>query len=532
MSRLKKFADVLPACATACALLVLGYFLLPHLVFFSFRPVLLLSTESAQDISASSGLARERANQRMILKNVQGVVFTEETLQDLQKSGRAFVASGEELLRMFKLQSVASYYVFEQVRDKNLKPDGSYIFFSESALFERVFEELKRRLPLGSVAVYERGIFRGDASFPDNFILECSVPAERLETLPLGWPVERIRETLEALKTREGDTLWPVLWSEGPASIRDPAAPDTAIPTAVRLTFPLLRFPYDSIRIIHDPAELIGVPRSSDLKSLLSYPELPPRAPLVLSVLLILAAGVRLTQWISWAIPITAALLVILFALLPAHQNWVLEGIAVLLPPSALLSWMAAADKFRASLNRAGRPFLQSFTLANFSGWIVPFLVVPGWLLSTLFWQFPSLPLHRCAVYGITAAPVMAALLFLAVWGIEVSNRPVYPRHIRTGLELALSAVLLIGCTSAWILAIASSAAWARWMALLEQTRGRSLEDAPGNYAAFFIASALGLKIFFDASPAAAAVLLMAAFAAGAIFAAAWISRAPSAKAA
>lgn len=513
----------LPASVSVVILVVLGFYLLPHLTYFSYRPVLLLSRDAAQSVLSATGATRDRSSKWLIQKNVQGVVFFEETLQDLQKAGRAFVASGEELLRLFKLQSVASYYVFEQIRDKNLNPAGSYVFISEAPLFNRVFEILRWRLAPGDVVIFERGIFKGDASFPDNFILESSVSAEKIRTLPLGWPVEKIEETLSALQSRRGDTLWPVLWSESSAPFASVTMPDTELPGAVHLQLPLLRVPYDSVRIVHDPVELISLPRSSNLGSLLALPTLPPNLPLGLAILVILVASLRLTRWIRWSILITAGFLVLLFALLPSQKNWVLEGVTALLFPSALICWMASADEFRSA---RGRGALQGINLLKFSLISIVFLAPAGWLLATLFWQFPSLPLPACAVAGILAVPAISAALFLAVWGIEVSNRPIYPRHLRTGLELAGAMAILYGSTSGWVLSAAEAIAWARWLVLVERTHGRSLEDAPGNYAAFFVASALGLKLFFEVSPLFAVLIHLAAFACGHVLAASWLARA------
>lgn len=525
MNALRRATRSGPAWVSIASFLALSFYLLPHLAYFSCRPILLLSHDAAQSIAASSGAAREHAFKWLMIKNVQGVVFYEETLEDLQKTGRLFVASGEEVLRLFKLQSVVSYYVYEQVRDKNLKPRGSYVFISDASVFDRVWQELKWRLSPDDVSIFERGNFRGDASFPDNFILESSIPPEKLVRIPLGWPVERIRETLASLQAQRAETLSPVLWSEDPAmfSAKPAAALDTALPAAIRLHLPLLRFPYDSIRIVHDPAELISLPRSSDLKSLLSLPVLPANLPLALAILFILAASLRLSQWISWSIAISAALMVAMFALLPSQKIWVLEGVAALLPPAGLFCWMAAADQFRSG---QGRPLLGFFTFIKFLGMIVLYLATAGWLLATLIWQYPALALDRYAVYGIMVVPVCSALLFLAVWGIEVANRPIYPRHIRTGTELLLAAGVLFGCTTAWILVLAAAAAWFRWLVLVERTRGRTLEDAPGNYAAFFAASALSLKLFFGSSPLTAALGLAAAFGFGAILSTAWLSRA------
>ncbi|OGH55691.1 MAG: hypothetical protein A3G34_01315 [Candidatus Lindowbacteria bacterium RIFCSPLOWO2_12_FULL_62_27] len=513
MNALKRAAQAAPAAIAAVTLLVLGVYLLPHLAWFSHQPVLLLSRDAAQAILSSSGSAYERTVTRIVTKNVQGVVFSEDTLEDLEQSGRAFVASGEELLRLFKLQSVASYYVFEQVRDKNLIPNGSYVFFSEAQLFDHVFNELKLRLPPGTVRVFERGIFKGDASFPDNYILESTVPIETLKTLAIGWPVQRIREITDALKTRAGDTLWPVLWSTEQGA---------EVPGAVRLDASYLRFPYDSVRIVHDPMELVVLRRGAELAAFQSAPRLPAATPLVLSILMILAASVRLSQWFAGSILIFAVLVVVILALLPSHEPWVLEGLSALLPPAALISWMAAADRFRSKRNSA---ILAPAHLFGFAAHSVLFLAAPGWLLSTLFWQYPALPLGDRAVWGLLLAPLCSAALFLAVWAIEVSNRPIFPRHLRTGLELGLSAAILFGVSSAWILCLAAAGAWSRWFVLLDRTRGSALEDAPGNYAAFFVASALGLKLFFETTPIAAVLWILTALMAGAGGASAWLAR-------
>ncbi len=522
MTRLLRVCQAAPAWVFGCALVLLAIYFIPHLVYFSNRPALILSEPAARAVLELSGPARERTVQRLISKNVEGVVFREETLRDLESSGRVFVASGEELLRLFKLQSVASYYVFEQIRDKQLNPAGSYIFFSESALFERVQAELKLRLPPGSVAVYERGIFRGDASFPDNFILESPYPPAVLRTVSLGWPVDRIKQMRRAVEERVSDTVWPVLWTDDPWLRGTSVTLAEGELTAVRLRTPFLRFPYESIHVVDDLDDLLGLARGSDLMDLEFLPPLPQNMPMLLSILAILAWSLSLSQWIPWSLLLSASWIVLILVLMPAHRDWVIQGTVLLLPAAALISWMGAADRFRARMNQS---ILSLRGLGRSMGGLVLFLMTGGWLLSTLIWQHESLPLDHLTVYGLMAVPAFSCLLFLSVWGIEVSNRPIYPRHLRTGMELALALGLILLCRQPWVLFVFAALAWARWLVLIERTRGRTLEHAPGTYAAFFCASALTVKLFVIASPLMASALILSAYGIGHTGATVWIAR-------
>lgn len=510
---------------------VLGVYLLPHLFLFSRHPVLLMSEESARSLSSFTGPERDRTFQRLITKNIQGVVFRQETLQDLESSGRAFVASGEELIRLFKLQSVASYYAFEQIKDKNLNPGGSYVFFSEQAVYQRVLGELKRQLAPGTVDVFERGIFRGDASFPDNFILESSIPSAKLRQMPLGWPVERIRDTLDQLQARRGDTLWPVFWAEDPQSLAAPIKMDlgSGIPPAIALNPEYLRFPYLSVRIIHEPSELVGARPSPRIERFLSVPRIHPHVSLGLAIAWVVVCATMLNAWISWSRLLAAGLLVAALALTPSQLDWTVQGICFLMPSAALLVWMSMSDKFRASL---GQPLGRPLSVLRYSLWMVMFLGAPGWLLSTLLWEYPELNLARISEYGLIVVPLCAGVLFLSVWGIQVANRPLYLRNIRTGVEMALAGFILIKISSFWILACASSLAWAHWLVLHEWTRGMPLEDAPGNYAAFFVASALTLKMFFVGSPVSAVVVMVVLFVMAASGAAIFLARSSGASSA
>lgn len=520
----RRILGILPSAVSIGTLLILGFYFLPHLVYFTRHPAVLFSEDAAQMVIRATGPDRERALSRMMTKNVQGVVFHEETLGDLESSGRVFIASGEELIRIFKLQSVASYYVYEQIRNKNIDPAGSYLFFSDAAVFERVYAELRRRLPPGSIKVYERGIFRGDASFPDNFILESKVSQSDIRSLSFGWPAERIRRTLRQLQVQRGDTMWPVLWSESASPVPSHAT-DTDMQLAIRLDLPLLRFPYDSIRIVQDPFELVQMPVSSSLSSVLSMPQPASNLPMVLAVCIVLAAALRLYQWTVWAYMLSAILLVSMFVLLPGELSWVLGGLAGLLPPCILFSWMTVADDIRA---KKGGILKSPISMAIFVGWASVLIGSAGWILSTLFWQYPYLPLSRCSEYGILIIPGVAAVLFIAVWGIKVANHPIYPRHLRTGMEIIAAGWILFAASSMWILLLAGTLAWARWVMSVERTRGQVTENSPGNYTAFFAASAFGLKLFFTHSPLSSIFFLAVSISLGALIASAWLSRTSS----
>lgn len=519
MDRLKAVLFRSPAWICAGLFLFLGVYLAPPLVYFSARPALILSEPSAREILAMPDFARRRAVERMKSRNVQGVAFREATLADLESAGRVFVASGADLLRLFKIQSIASYYVFEQVRDKNLKLGGSYIFFSESVLFEYVYSELKSHLAPGEIAVYERGIFRADASFPDNFVLESSLSPDVLRHMPLGWLKSDVDKILKAISQESGDSLWPVF---------HPSKPGTAVPEGqFVLTESHLRPPYDIVRIVRDPLELVDLPSGSALSDLRGLPVLPTHALLAFSIIFVLIALLRIFEWISWAPLLAAVFVVLTLALLPTQLSWVAGGLVFLVPPASLLLWTAAAESFRL---KAQGVRTSPANLGIFFGQLLLFLAVPGWLVSALMWSFAQLPLKFIATSGTAALPLVSAALFLLVWAIGSQNKPVYLRHILTGLEITAVTAVLFFVDAPWVLAPAGVWAWFRWFFLLERTRGRAQEDSPGNFAAFITASALGLKLFVSCPPLTALAFLLASPALAVLAARLWISKSSAAQ--
>ncbi|MBI4179041.1 hypothetical protein HY522_06450 [bacterium] len=493
----------------------IAVYLLPHILYFSWRPAILLTESAVRDIQAMPAVARKRMAERIRQKNVQGVAVPELTLADLEASGNAFVASGNDLLRIFKIQSIASYYVFEQVRDKNLKNDGSYIFFSESALFEAVHTALKSRLDQGEIAVYERGIFRADASFPDNFILESSVPPGRIRDMPLGWVMPPAAGALSALTELTGESTY--------RAVLHPASPASRTDTGYFVIHePYLRFPCRSIRIIDDPLDLIHARRGASLQSVFAVPVASPDACLAVAGLLVLLALLSFVQWTVWAPAVAAGFVVLTLAILPAQINWAALGMAFLLPPAGLILWVAASDTGRL---RAHPVWGSAKFGGRFLGVLFLSALVPGWLISSLAWQFPHLQIGRYAFFGNLLLPFISTGLFLAVWSIEASNRSLYLRHVRMGLELAMAAVVLAAPVSPGIVCVAAVCAWARWMVLLERARLRAQEDSPGIWAVFFISGALGLKLFLTVSPVYASLLNLSGVILAAFIGRAWMLR-------
>ncbi len=511
MNRFDRAIRIASLAACVLILAVLAAYQAPIVAYYRYRPVMLLSEEAALTIGTLSGPARERTMTRLRTKNMRGVIFREETLEDLEQSGRAFVATGEEVIRLFKLQSVVSYYVYEQVRDKKLNPQGSYIFFSDGPVFERVYAELKFRLPPDSVKIYERGLLRGDASFPDNYILESTLSPSALRSVPLGWPSDHIRETLAAVRPSEGDTIWPVLWSDATSTPARRVTLDTSIPEAIELNPAYLRFPFNAIRIIYDPMELLTSPRSSDVMDLLSLRPLNASLILALGILLIIAAVLRSAPQPVLGLFCSSLLLVVVFTMLPSQKLWVAQGVVGLLPSAAMIMWMSSAKTFCASpaFRRDDR------SAAGLLGRLMMPVSCAGWLWAALVWHFGEAETMPWSEYGLYAAPVLSAAFLIGVWAIEVSNQPVYPKHIFAGVELAAGLGILIFSASEYVLAAAAAVAWARWLAMAFSGPRLTVTETPGQYAALYLSAALCLKLYLTLAPLTASVAVALCYAAG-----------------
>lgn len=115
-----------------------------------------------------------------------GVVLQPSTIGGFLNSNDLAIASGQEILRLFRMESILNIWMWEQLKGRPIRSDATYIFTSKPDLFENVLQALKASLGEDKVRPYRdaQHDFGGDVQ--SNYIIEVLAPEEEIRSLAVG----------------------------------------------------------------------------------------------------------------------------------------------------------------------------------------------------------------------------------------------------------------------------------------------------------------------------------------------------------
>ncbi|RMH56646.1 MAG: hypothetical protein D6679_08870 [Candidatus Hydrogenedentota bacterium] len=106
-------------------------------------------------------------------------------------TGRDYaVASGAEILRLFRMEGIVNVYMWEQIRDKPIRPEAAYFFTGNPLLFKTFRKDLSESLGSSAVRPYSDGNWNFGGDLPGNYILEIDAPVSAVrKILRTGGPL-------------------------------------------------------------------------------------------------------------------------------------------------------------------------------------------------------------------------------------------------------------------------------------------------------------------------------------------------------
>lgn len=157
------------------------------------------------DVPSLSPFLEDTAAIRYLIEaGVSGVVLQPATIGGFLDSSELAIASGAEILRLFRVEGILNIWMWEQFKDKPIRPDATYVFTNQLFLFESLMNSLPARLGKEKVRPYQdkEHDFGGDV--PGNYIIEVLASVDEIRSLAVG--LDRVaRDRLTA------GGLWPVI---------------------------------------------------------------------------------------------------------------------------------------------------------------------------------------------------------------------------------------------------------------------------------------------------------------------------------
>lgn len=117
---------------------------------------------------------------------VKGMLLKPSTLEGLLEGKEATMASGAEILRLFRMESVANIWMWEQIKDKPIRPEATYVFTNQLLLFETFLEALSEQLGRENVRPYKDQHHDFGGEVPSNYIIEVLATPDELRSVALG----------------------------------------------------------------------------------------------------------------------------------------------------------------------------------------------------------------------------------------------------------------------------------------------------------------------------------------------------------
>ncbi len=144
--------------------------------------------ELVQDSTALDFLARS---------GVTGILVKPSTLGGAHSVRDVTLATGAEILRIFKMESIVNIYMWEQIKDRPIRPDATYIFTNQLIIFETLLATMEERLGSNRVRPYSDKDLNFGGQVPGNYIIEALVSKSELISLVTGLD-RTYRDTLRA----------------------------------------------------------------------------------------------------------------------------------------------------------------------------------------------------------------------------------------------------------------------------------------------------------------------------------------------
>jgi hypothetical protein len=132
---------------------------------------------------------------------IGGVVVRPSTLGGLINGPDVSMASGGEILRLFRMESIANIWMWEQLKGRPIRGDAVYIFTNQFLFFESILTTLRASFGENAARPYNDGEHDFGGGIPGNFIIEAFVPYEEIRSASFG--LERnLRERLASFGLR------------------------------------------------------------------------------------------------------------------------------------------------------------------------------------------------------------------------------------------------------------------------------------------------------------------------------------------
>ncbi len=115
-----------------------------------------------------------------------GVVLKPATVGSIMEGRDIAMASGSEILRLFRMEGIVNIWMWEQIKDQPIRPEATYIFSNKLNTFESMLSTLQQNLGSDKVRSYrdESHDFGGD--IPGNFIIEALAPIDEIRSITIG----------------------------------------------------------------------------------------------------------------------------------------------------------------------------------------------------------------------------------------------------------------------------------------------------------------------------------------------------------
>lgn len=157
------------------------------------RMVVIAETPNLSEFSADSAALRYYAGQ-----GVTGVLVRSSTLGSLAAGRDLAMVSGVEILRLFRMEGIVNIYMWEQIRDRPVRTDATYIFSNDLALHENTLAAVQRELGAEAARPYRDGEHDFGGAIPGNYIIEVLAPIESVRGIGVGVEGSVARRFLDA----------------------------------------------------------------------------------------------------------------------------------------------------------------------------------------------------------------------------------------------------------------------------------------------------------------------------------------------
>lgn len=159
----------------------------------SSREILVIAeTPTLTEFAADSAALRYYAGQ-----GVSGVLVHASTLESLTNGRDVALAGGNEVLRLFRMEGMVNIWMWEQIRDRAVRADASYVMTNQLVLFESILAALTHELGEGVVRPYRDGEHDFGGDIPGNYIIEVLAPVDVVRGVAVGVS-KTVREQLRS----------------------------------------------------------------------------------------------------------------------------------------------------------------------------------------------------------------------------------------------------------------------------------------------------------------------------------------------